>query len=111
MATQFVDRIAVETDGTGEPVLMIHGLGGTSNFWTPVLPALTRFRTIRPDLPGSGRSHRVSRNIADNLRLSCVGAGSEFGFPALFSGDSGAGFPPWAASGSLPRRESLLRRI
>lgn len=59
MSTQFVERVAVEIDGAGDAVLMLHGLGGTSNFWTPVLPALTRFRTVRPDLPGSGRSHRV----------------------------------------------------
>jgi pimeloyl-ACP methyl ester carboxylesterase len=51
--------MAVETDGDGDAVLMIHGLGGTSNVWIPVLPALARYRTIRPDLPGSGRSHRV----------------------------------------------------
>ena len=59
MTTQFVERMAVETDGSGEAVLMIHGLGGTSNVWTPVLPAMARQRTVRPDLPGSGRSHRV----------------------------------------------------
>jgi pimeloyl-ACP methyl ester carboxylesterase len=59
VSTRFVERVAVEIDGTGDAVLMIHGLGGTSNFWTPVLPALARFRTVRPDLPGSGRSHRV----------------------------------------------------
>ncbi len=59
MATHFIERMAVESDGEGEAVLMIHGLGGTSNAWTPVLPALTRYRTVRPDLPGSGRSHRV----------------------------------------------------
>ena len=59
MATQFIERMAVETDGDGETVLMIHGLGGTSNVWTPVLSALARHRTVRPDLPGSGRSHRV----------------------------------------------------
>lgn len=59
MSTCFVDRVAVETDGAGDSVLLVHGLGGTSNFWTPVLPALARFRTLRPDLPGSGRSHRV----------------------------------------------------
>jgi len=29
MATQFVERIAVETDGSGDDVLLIHGLGGT----------------------------------------------------------------------------------
>ena len=40
-------------------MLMIHGLGGTSNVWTPVLPAMSRQQAIRPDLPGSGRSRRV----------------------------------------------------
>ncbi len=59
MATQFVERMAVEVDGEGDPVLMIHGLGGTSNSWTPVMGAFARFRTIRIDLPGSGRSARV----------------------------------------------------
>jgi 3-oxoadipate enol-lactonase len=59
VATQFIERMAVETDGSGEAVLMIHGLGATSNVWTPVLPAVARQRTVRPDLPGSGRSHRV----------------------------------------------------
>ncbi len=51
--------MAVEVDGEGEAVLMIHGLGGTSNTWAPLMPAVARFRTVRPDLPGSGRSHRV----------------------------------------------------
>ncbi|MBV9151529.1 MAG: alpha/beta fold hydrolase, partial [Alphaproteobacteria bacterium] len=54
--------MAVEVDtpiGGGDAVLMIHGLGGTSNTWTPVLSAFARFNTIRFDLPGSGRSHRV----------------------------------------------------
>jgi len=59
MATQIVERMAVELDGQGDPVLMLHGLGGTSNTWAPLMPAFARFRTIRPDLPGSGRSHRV----------------------------------------------------
>jgi pimeloyl-ACP methyl ester carboxylesterase len=62
MVTEFVERMAVEVDtpvGGGEPVLMIHGLGGTSNTWTPLLPAFQRFETIRFDLPGSGRSQRV----------------------------------------------------
>jgi 3-oxoadipate enol-lactonase len=59
MTTQFVERIAVETDGSGDDVLLIHGLGGTSNVWMPLMPALMRHRTVRPDLPGSGRSARV----------------------------------------------------
>ena len=55
----FVERMAVEIEGEGEPVVMIHGLGGTSNVFTPLLSAFTRHRTIRFDLPGSGRSPRV----------------------------------------------------
>jgi 3-oxoadipate enol-lactonase len=55
----FVARMAVEIEGEGEPVMMIHGLGGTANTFTPLLAAFTRHRTIRFDLPGSGRSHRV----------------------------------------------------
>src|SRR5215813_6192190 len=59
---QLVDRIAVDIEtptGGGDAALCIHGLGGTSNTWTPLLPALSRFTAVRFDLPGSGRSHRV----------------------------------------------------
>ena len=55
----YVERIAVEVDGDGEPVLMIHGLGGTTNTFTPLLPAFARHKRVRFDLPGSGRSSRV----------------------------------------------------
>src|SRR5438093_7964003 len=55
----FVERMAVEIEGEGEPVVMIHGLGGTANTFTPLLAAFARHQTIRFDLPGSGRSHRV----------------------------------------------------
>lgn len=59
MTTQFIDRIAVEVSGDGEPVVCIHGLGGSSNNWTPVEFALRQFKLIRIDLPGSARSSRV----------------------------------------------------
>jgi pimeloyl-ACP methyl ester carboxylesterase len=51
-----IDRIAVEEDGEGDAILCLHGLGGDSNTWTPLMPALAGHRVIRPDLPGSGRS-------------------------------------------------------
>lgn len=59
MATQFVERIAVEIDGEGDAVVMIHGLGGTSNTWAALAAAFLRHKRVRLDLPGSGRSHRV----------------------------------------------------
>ena len=55
----FVERIAFEVSGEGEPVLLIHGLGGTSNTWTPLAAAFARHKRVAFDLPGSGRSHRI----------------------------------------------------
>ena len=43
--------------GKGEPVLLIHGLGGSGADWVLQIPALEkRFRLIVPDLPGCGLS-------------------------------------------------------
>ena len=51
-----VGRMVVEVAGEGFPVVLVHGLGGTSNTFQPLLPALGGFRVVRPDLPGAGRS-------------------------------------------------------
>ncbi|MBT5816696.1 MAG: alpha/beta fold hydrolase [Opitutales bacterium] len=50
-------QIAVESSGEGDVILMVHGLGGTSNVWGSQANALQKFfKVIRPDLEGSGRS-------------------------------------------------------
>jgi 3-oxoadipate enol-lactonase len=50
-------ELAVEVTGEGPAVVLVHGLGGTSNFYQPQVGALAeRFRVIRPDTEGSGRS-------------------------------------------------------
>ncbi len=59
MALHLIDRVAVEDEGVGPVVICVHGLGGSSNTFTPLMPALARHRTIRVDLPGSGRSQRA----------------------------------------------------
>jgi pimeloyl-ACP methyl ester carboxylesterase len=56
MATQYIEGLAVEVEGEGPAVVCLHGLGGTSNTWTPLLKALRGHRVVRIDLPGSGRS-------------------------------------------------------
>ncbi len=53
------DRMAVEDEGEGPVIVCVHGLGGSSNTFTPLMPALTRYRVIRPDLLGSGRSQKA----------------------------------------------------
>ena len=67
-----IERIAVEVDGDGEPVVMIHGLGGTTNTFTPILPAFARHRRVRLDLPGSGRSGRIGGPLSIELFRDAV---------------------------------------
>jgi 3-oxoadipate enol-lactonase len=57
MTLHWIDKIAVEDEGEGEAVVCVHGLGGTSNTFTPLMGALARQRVLRLDMPGSGRSH------------------------------------------------------
>jgi pimeloyl-ACP methyl ester carboxylesterase len=54
-----IDRMAVEDEGEGDAVVCVHGLGGSSNTFTPLMPVLGRHRVLRVDLPGSGRSQHA----------------------------------------------------
>ena len=72
MATQIVERVAIEIDGEGDAVLCIHGLGGSSNTFTPIMGALSRSKTIRVDLPGSGRSWRVEGPLSIAGFVACA---------------------------------------
>ena len=50
-------HLSVETQGSGEPVVLLHGLGSTANVWEPQARALAdRFTVLRHDLEGAGRS-------------------------------------------------------
>ncbi|MEO1080100.1 MAG: alpha/beta hydrolase [Pseudomonadota bacterium] len=68
-------ELVVDDFGEGEVLLCVHGLGGTSNFWRPVIAAFAdRYRVVVPDLPSSGRSANdpqlsISSLCADLLAL------------------------------------------
>lgn len=51
-----VGSMKVEDQGEGSAVVMIHGLGGTSNSFQTLMQSMDGYRVLRPDLPGAGRS-------------------------------------------------------
>jgi pimeloyl-ACP methyl ester carboxylesterase len=52
-------RISTFEAGTGEPIVLLHGLGATKQEFLPTVPALAPgFRTIAIDLPGFGDSDK-----------------------------------------------------
>lgn len=51
-----VGSMKIEDQGEGAAVVMVHGLGGTSNSFQTLMSALDGYRILRPDLPGAGRS-------------------------------------------------------
>lgn len=72
MPLQVVSQCAVEDEGEGEAVVCLHGLGGTSNTWTALMPALAGYRVVRPDLPGSGRSGGAGGALSIDQLADCV---------------------------------------
>jgi 3-oxoadipate enol-lactonase len=65
----WIDNMAVDVRGEGDDVVLLHGLGGSMNAWTPLLPTLKNYRCIRIEMPGSARS-RKAYALADNALLS-----------------------------------------
>lgn len=61
-----MNRTCVERTGAGDPVVMLHGLGGSASVFFPQASVLSRYFTcFRPDLPGSGRNpHGGALSIA-----------------------------------------------
>lgn len=74
MTTHLIEGLAVEVEGDGPVVVCVHGLGGTSNTWTPLLPALRGRRIVRIDLPGSGRSASTTGELGIDTMADAVEA-------------------------------------
>lgn len=69
-------EIYYEEHGSGEPLMLVSGLGGAASYWKPNLPALAaRYRVIVHDHRGAGQSthakirYSVDQMTDDVLRL------------------------------------------
>ena len=64
---QKVAGIAIERVGEGEPLLLVHGTGGTRSHWRPVVDALAGKRNLLLiDLPGHGESPSPPPGVPHN---------------------------------------------
>ena len=65
MAASTKQAIDYDRHGSGEPLVLIHGLGATRHVWKPQLEALSAKReVIALDMPGFGRSASLPRHTA-----------------------------------------------
>jgi 3-oxoadipate enol-lactonase len=100
-------RTYYEEAGSGPAVVLVHGLGGTAALWDGVAPALAeRFRTVRYDLRGSGRSDRPAGpysldDLVDDLGGLIDGLGLA---PAALVGHSMSGATVLAYAARNPDR-------
>lgn len=71
-------HIHTETYGQGKPIVMVHGWGMHSGIWRPFAEALSRrYRVTCVDLPGHGRSGRISAFDLEHLGPRLVAAVSD----------------------------------
>lgn len=74
MTSVRISGMEIESEGEGAPVVMVHGLGGTSNSFQPLVGALAGFRLVRPDLPGAGRSALPGGRLSVDSLAECLAA-------------------------------------
>ncbi|MDX2694170.1 alpha/beta fold hydrolase [Streptomyces ipomoeae] len=71
--------VAYERQGTGEPVVLLHGLGSHRLTWDSVVPLLTEQREIiAMDLPGFGESPDLDPGVPRDLDTAVLWLGSVF---------------------------------
>ncbi|HKF18047.1 MAG TPA: alpha/beta hydrolase [Candidatus Dormibacteraeota bacterium] len=56
-------RLRTTVRGSGPPLLLVMGIGGSIEMWQPLVKALPGFQTIAFDAPGSGESQQPGRPL------------------------------------------------
>jgi pimeloyl-ACP methyl ester carboxylesterase len=59
-----MEKLHFTRSGTGQPLLLLHGLGSARHVWDPVIPMLAdHFDVLAVDLPGFGNSQPLPTNV------------------------------------------------
>ncbi len=114
-ADRFVDvfssRIRYRVDGSGPPIVLIHGVGASLEFWNWTTPALReRHTTIAFDYPGFGESEaRDSAYSPSGAAETVLAFLDAVGVKApVLVGSSLGGAIATLAAGTVPERISAL---
>lgn len=101
----------VEFGGSGVPIVLVHGLGGSHLNWLPVAPTLAAHgRVYALDLGGHGRTFGAVRNarIGANQRLISRFIETVAGEPAVLFGNSMGGYLSLAVAAGSPEKVRSL---
>ncbi len=77
-----MQRLSSSITGSGEPLLLIHGMGSASTAWKPIRPMLeSKFQVITVDMPGHGETPYIEGAPMDpnSLALAVLNEMSELG--------------------------------
>jgi pimeloyl-ACP methyl ester carboxylesterase len=91
--------------GAGEPLLLLHGLAGSSGNWVELLPELVRrHRVLAVDLPGHAGSARAPRGASmhDFAAVAAAVLEAEVDGPSLVAGHSFGGLVALRLAHSRP---------
>ncbi len=101
----------VDFGGSGRPIVLVHGLGGSHLNWLPVARRLAvHGRVLAVDLAGHGHTPSVGRgaSISNNLRLLGRFLDRVAGVPAVLVGNSMGGYLSMAVAAAEPDKVASL---
>ena len=107
----------VRDQGSGTPVILLHGFPDTGDLWRNQVPALTNagFRTIVPDMRGRGRSSKppaVSDYRLSTIVRDVIGIMDTLGIPrAHVVGHDWSAAVAWLLAALAPERVDRLVAI
>lgn len=74
-----LSRLAYDRKGTGEPLVLIHGIGHRRQAWDPIVKALAeKYDVIYVDLAGFGESPAYPKNVPYDMDRACENLAGNF---------------------------------
>jgi len=74
-----LSKLVYDRKGSGEPVVLIHGIGHRRQAWAPIFDQLAeRYDVIAVDLAGFGESPRYAKGVPYNMDNACADLAANF---------------------------------